>query len=83
MVYGMAWWASHGMCIGLARCGMVCYCLMGYGIVYGMAYTAWPSKVWHGIWYGLVGMDGIWYGLARFGMVYNMPAGHSMAYGMA
>ena len=23
MVYGMAWWASHGICIGLARCAIV------------------------------------------------------------
>ena len=37
MVYGTAWWASNGICIGLARCGMVRYCLVGYGMVYGMA----------------------------------------------
>ena len=51
MIYGMAWWASHGICLGLARCCMV------YVVWLGMAwYIVWPGEVWHGIWYGLVGM---------------------------
>ena len=85
----MTWWASHGICIGLARCGMV------YVIVMRMAwYMVWP--VGHDIVYRMT-----WRGIARHmvwprghGMVYGMAwrglawymirhAGHNMAYGMA
>ena len=66
----------------------ICYCLVGYGIVYGMA--CWTL---HSISYGLtmawymvwpVGHD-IVYLVAWRGMAWYMvwPCGHGMVYGMA
>ena len=38
MVYGMTCCASHGICIGLARCGMV-YVIVWWGMAW---YMVWP-----------------------------------------
>ena len=62
IVYGMTRWASHGICIGLARCGRV-YVSVWWGMAW---YMVWPVghyivhrmawRVWHGIWYSIVCM---------------------------
>ena len=44
MVYAILWW------------GMACYMVW---LVEHDIDIVWPGKVWHGIWYGLVGMA--WY----------------------
>ena len=93
IVYGMAWWASHGIWLWPGRQDM------GLGIVYGMAWWA-----WHGIWYGLAGKEwcmvwpgghswiygmawrpwnGICYGLGGITWYMVWPGGHRMVHGMA
>ena len=83
---GIALWASHCICIGLARYGMV-YVIVWWGMAwYGLSdmtwYIIWPGEVCYMIWpcgHGMV------YGMAwRVLALYRIwPAGHDMAYGMA
>ena len=69
MVYGMAWWASHGICNGIARCAIVCV-------------IDWWGMAWYMVW--PVGHD-IVYHMARRGMARYMvwPCGYGMVYDMA
>ena len=88
MVYDMAWWASHGICIGLARCvmvyvilwwGMACYMVwpVEHDIVYRMA---WQGMARYMVWPG--GMTCIWYGLAFMAWYMLWSNGHGTLYGV-
>ena len=71
--YGMAWWAWHGICYGVAW----------HGMVHGMA---WHGK-WNGLTcmaqYMLWPDEGIWYSLVGMALYMVQPGGHGMAYDMA
>ena len=80
-VYGMAFWAWHGISLrGLAwyriwpsghgmAYGMALRYMAWYMISHGMAwFMVWPGDVWHGILYGLAGMA--WY-MIRPGEVWH------------
>ena len=58
MVYGIAWWAWHGIRYGLAGITWYRYGLTRHSMVYGMA---WQCMAWHMIWPGGHGMV---YGMA-------------------
>ena len=63
MVYGMAWWAWHGIWYGLV--GITGHGLARHSMVYGMAWLY--GMAWHGIvyckawriWYGML-YDMVW-----------------------